>query len=184
MRRGRYYGRSIARGPARRRRISMLPLTLVLLLIVAAGIGVIGYRYWLDRQAGLSPTPPATPGTPSSSETEPPPSNDPWEAARRRGATFRGIGQEPGWAVEIVRGESIHFLFDYGQSSLTATMATGESGARPGATVYEADSPSFQLSVTVEDRPCTDSMSGQEFPNTVTVTFNGNVFNGCGRPLD
>lgn len=192
VRRKGYYTRTIVGRLRPRRRISLPPLAFIVLLLIAVGIGIVGDRAWLDWRRRAAPTAPTTPGTPPSSETGPPSdaqppteptSRDPWEDARRRGITFRGVGQEPGWVVEIVRGESIYFLFDYGQSSVTATMATGESGVSAGTTVYKADSPSFQLSVAVEDRPCVDSMSGQEFPNTVTVTFNGVVFRGCGKPL-
>lgn len=200
VRRSRSYTRDIVGRMRPRRHISLPPLALIVLLLIAAGIGVLGDRVWLDQQRTAAPTEPGPApgtgaggtGTPSSPETgqptdgQPPTqptSRDPWEDARLRGVTFRGVGQEPGWAVEIVRGQSIYFLFDYGQSSVTATMATGESGASAGATVYKADSPTFQLSVAVEDKPCVDSMSGQEYPNTVTVTFNGTAFRGCGRPL-
>mgnify|MGYP003654375749 FL=1 len=38
----------------------------------------------------------------------------PWEDARRRGVDFRGVGNEPGWHVEIQAGRQILFVSGYG----------------------------------------------------------------------
>lgn len=37
-----------------------------------------------------------------------------WEEAKRRGVDFRAVGDEPGWWLEIERGERIEFVTDYG----------------------------------------------------------------------
>ncbi|MGB4337279.1 MAG: hypothetical protein WBK10_01765 [Bacillota bacterium] len=208
FRRDRTYDRIVGRSRPRRR-ISLRPWALVVLLLLAAGAGLVAGTFLAARFPNLlegrgpggsdvskstgrtNPTAPAdradradrVDDTDVADTTDSADPNDPWEAARQRGVDFRGIGQEPGWVVEIVRGESIYFLFDYGQSSITAKVATDQPSARAGATVYQADSPTYQLSVAIEDRPCTDIMSGHEFPNAVTVTFDGKVFHGCGRPL-
>jgi uncharacterized membrane protein len=37
--------------------------------------------------------------------------------------------------------------------------------------------------VLIEGEPCTDSMSGESFRTTVTVTLGGKAYEGCGRAL-
>ena len=47
-------------------------------------------------------------------------------------------------------------------------------------TVFQIDADS---SVLIEGKPCVDSMSGESFQTTVTVTFDGKIYAGCGRAL-
>jgi uncharacterized membrane protein len=124
-----------------------------------------------------SPPAPATPGQPPAGDISP----APWDAARDRGAAWRGIGQEPGWTVEIETGGRIIYEGDYG--------ATRISAADPGpqqqgsATVWQVTTEQGDLRVTFEELPCQDAMSGEEMPFTVTVTVNGQELRGCGRRL-
>ena len=53
-----------------------------------------------------------------------------------------------------------------------------------------ADSDPNQVTVTatrtpiaVEDAPCTDAMSGEAFPRSVTITIGSRTLHGCGRDL-
>jgi uncharacterized membrane protein len=52
-----------------------------------------------------------------------------------------------------------------------------------GVVTYEARTESHTLRVVIEDRACSDAMSGQSFPVAVTVTLDGRAFHGCGRAL-
>jgi uncharacterized membrane protein len=105
----------------------------------------------------------------------------PWIAARERGATFRAIGQEPGWHVEIVPGSVITFVGDYGATTIRAP--TPEPEQQGGRTIWHAATDTHELHIVVEELPCTDIMSGEEFPLTVTVSADGTELNGCGRYL-
>jgi uncharacterized membrane protein len=40
------------------------------------------------------------------------------------------------------------------------------------------------LLVEIEDRACTDVMSGEIYPASVTATLDGRDYSGCGRDLD
>jgi putative lipoprotein len=107
------------------------------------------------------------------------PAKVPWADAARRGALFRGLGQEPGWNVEIERDERIVLVTDYGGARTeVAHAAPVVEGAR---TTYRAADGS--LTVLVERRACADSMSGEAFEAAVTVTLAERVLHGCGRFL-
>lgn len=106
---------------------------------------------------------------------------DPWEAARARGIEYRALGQEPGWYLEIDEGVSMRLVYDYGERD--ATTPAPRPSREDGATVYHAATDAHDLRVVVEERPCSDVMSGLPFPDTVTVTIDGRSYRGCGRDL-
>ncbi|HSJ25687.1 MAG TPA: hypothetical protein VK929_13515 [Longimicrobiales bacterium] len=117
--------------------------------------------------------PPPQPGTPEFSEV-------PWNAARDRGAAWRGLGQEPGWTVEI-HADSIVYVGDYGEHNVT--MPAPEPVRDGSRITWHATTASADLRVVFEELPCTDIMSGQEFHWTVTLTIDGRELRGCGRRL-
>lgn len=107
----------------------------------------------------------------------------PWVDARARGAVFRGFGHEPGWHLEI-HPERIVVVYRYGEGRAVTP--------NPGALVdpeqplrrWQATTEAHELSVAVEDRACTDLMSGDLYPSTVKVTLDGSNYSGCGRDLE
>jgi uncharacterized membrane protein len=107
-----------------------------------------------------------------------------WAEARARGVTFRGVGQEPGWHLELFEGDSMVFVTDYGERRVSAAWPVPRIEAATGRVLLEgraaANGP---LAVGLERRPCHDSMSGQPFEFTVAVTLDGIVHDGCGRQL-
>lgn len=92
---------------------------------------------------------------------------------------FAGIGQEPGWLLEIDSTYTIRFSYDYAQRSVRV-----EAGAptldSAGARVWHVKTDTTDLQVVVTTAPCEDVMSGKPYPSTVTVTLNGQVYRGCG----
>lgn len=105
-----------------------------------------------------------------------------WAAARRRGADFRASGNEPGWYLELSRGDSLHLEYDYGERELTVATPEPAGGTTGGRVRYRAETAEHVLTVTIEDEPCV-AMSGTEFPKTVTVEVDGKSYRGCGRWL-
>ncbi len=101
--------------------------------------------------------------------------DDPDSEARPR-VRFRGVGQEPGWVLEV-RAESLHFAGDYGTSTLSVPRSAVAIDSTAERTVYRAD----RLDAVVEADSCTDVMSGEPFSHTVTVTVDGDTYDGCGR---
>ena len=107
----------------------------------------------------------------------------PWVDARARGALFRGVGQEPGWHVEV-HPERIVMVYQYGQKRAVVPNTGTASDTDQQKRVWQATTEDHELQLTVEDRACTDVMSGEMFPATVTVTLDGRQYMGCGRDLD
>jgi heat shock protein HslJ/membrane-bound inhibitor of C-type lysozyme len=106
-----------------------------------------------------------------------------WAVSRLLGNEFRAVGQEPGWMVEIDPGRRMHVLLDYGEIDLFTSRP--ERVAGPGdSTVYQARTGRGEVVVTILARPCADVMSGEAFPATVRLSFEGRIYDGCGRPLD
>jgi uncharacterized membrane protein len=122
-------------------------------------------------------TPPAPPVVPPSSTPI-----DPWQRAQARGVDFRAVGQEPGWSLEVDYQGSMTLLYDYGERELTA--ASPALTHVSGRSTLELSTESGPVQVTIEDRPCSDAMSGQRFPSTVIVDIGDRRLEGCGRALD
>ena len=106
---------------------------------------------------------------------------DPWREARERGIDFRALGQEPGWYLEIDNEKSMRLLYDYAERQATTPVPAPVSAG--GVTTYEAVTELHRLRVDIEVRPCSDAMSGEAFPSTVTVVIDGRTLHGCGRFL-
>lgn len=140
----------------------MPAVALLSFLVLAAGIAACG-----------SEPPPATEQTPARI--------DPWQNARERGIDFRAVGQEPGWYIEVDHEGSIHLVWDYMERELT--MPAVQPVTAQGRTTYTATSSAQRLTVVIEDRPCSDVMSGAPYPNTVVATIDGRELHGCGQFL-
>ena len=105
----------------------------------------------------------------------------PWDEARARGAAFRGIGNEPGWTVEIIPGDRIVIEADYGERHVTVP----DPGAtiRGEQTVYHAVTEAHDVRLVITHEPCHDVMSGERFEYSVHLTIDGQAYHGCGRRL-
>lgn len=106
------------------------------------------------------------------------PVTDPWEQARDDGVTFRALGQEPFWKLDIVPGRWMYFEL-VGTDPISTPVP--EAQTADGQTVYHAITEAHDLEVEIEPTVCHDSMSGEAFDATVTVTLDGAVYQGCGR---
>jgi uncharacterized lipoprotein YbaY/uncharacterized membrane protein/membrane-bound inhibitor of C-type lysozyme/heat shock protein HslJ len=106
------------------------------------------------------------------------PAKVPWADAARRGVTFRALGNEPSWYVEVL-GDRFVVVTELGANRLELPYA--EPAVAGSSTTYRAAGSA--VSVRVERRPCNDTMSGEAFEATATVTLEDRVLNGCGRFL-
>jgi putative lipoprotein len=109
----------------------------------------------------------------------------PWVDARARGATFRAVGQEPGWNLEI-HPDRIVMVYQYGNRRVVVpNVGLIENADSPDPERrWQATTEAHELQVTVEDRGCTDVMSGETFPARVKVKLDGRDYAGCGQDLD
>ena len=103
-----------------------------------------------------------------------------WHAAKLRGVAFRAIGQEPGWLLEITNGEEILLVTDYGQNRIVFPYIDPQEDKAARKTVFQLNE---STSLLIEGKPCTDSMSGEAFEVTVTITVANKPMKGCGRAL-
>ncbi len=110
------------------------------------------------------------------------PARAPWEDARRRGVDFRSVGNEPGWVLEIQDDKQLLFVGDYGMNRIMIPDPGAQ--AVDGGRVYHAVTEANELIVAIDGQECRDSMSGETFPRSVTVTVNGKMLSGCGMDLD
>jgi uncharacterized lipoprotein YbaY/uncharacterized membrane protein len=104
----------------------------------------------------------------------------PWEQAKARGSAFRGIGTEPGWAVEVGGGATPRLFadLDYGERKVEVTQARKTADGYAGTS---ADG--LNVSLTTKKEPCSDGMSDTEYPASAVLTVAGKTYRGCGRFL-
>jgi len=121
--------------------------------------------------------------TPSYDETDAPEQSTDgvWHAAKLRGVTFRAVGQEPGWLLEITSGESIVLSTNYGENVSHYAYVEPAMYAAEGRTQYVMED--ANLVVEIRGFPCTDVMSGEEFDVSVSVIEAERRLEGCGRTL-
>jgi uncharacterized membrane protein len=119
---------------------------------------------------------------PVETSTTAPRSWDPWEEARNRGVEFRAIGNEPGWFLEIDQEKWMRLLYAYGERM--ATMPVPKPTVDAGVTRYQSSGDGHALDVRIAAGPCSDGMSDQMYPLTVTVSIDGSELRGCGRWLN
>lgn len=104
----------------------------------------------------------------------------PWNEAAARGVAFRAVGNEPGWWVEVDRGEApaLRAVLDYGERKLELAHAQPAGLGFAGET---ADG--TQITLEIEREPCQDGMSGERFEATAQLTVDGDTYRGCGAFL-
>lgn len=102
-----------------------------------------------------------------------------WEHAKLDGVDFRGVGNEPGWHLEIRERRRAVLIADYGELTVEATLPEPSVNTQTLTTHWDAG----ELTIEVSSRTCRDTMSGEQFPAQVVVNWRGRTFRGCGRTL-
>ena len=119
---------------------------------------------------------PAEPSTPATAQASP------WEQARTRGLVFRGIGNEPGWLVEVGAGEkpTLHVQLDYGERKIDVMHAQPLTGATGYA---GTTSDGAEVKLELQRGECSDGMSDQTYPVSAKLSVGDKTYAGCGRFL-
>ena len=102
--------------------------------------------------------------------------------ARARGVAYRGLGNEPGWVIEISPPDTIVLNTSYGQERHAFDGATVTGDMASGAEYRAADG-DVQIAVTVTREPCQDDMAGTAFDHSFVVLFGGRTYRGCGSDM-
>jgi heat shock protein HslJ len=92
-------------------------------------------------------------------------------------APFRATGNEPSWRLDIGSTE-MTLLTNFGQDRLVA--ATPKAQVAGGTTTYVARTSQGELTATIVNHPCVDTMSGMPHPQSVTVVVGDKTLTGCG----
>jgi heat shock protein HslJ len=96
------------------------------------------------------------------------------------GVEFRASGNEPGWTLDVLVDRLV-FAGDYGTRRAITPRPAARTDPTSNETVYRADTEVHRLTVRIRPGPCVDSMSGDRYPFTVAVEFDGTTYRGCGR---
>jgi uncharacterized membrane protein len=106
----------------------------------------------------------------------------PWEQARVRGIAFRGIGNEPGWLVEVGAGDTpaLHAELDYGERKIDIAHVQ----AHPAGAGYKGTTgDGVAVELHLQRGNCSDGMSDQTYPVSTRLTVGDKTYAGCGRFL-
>src|SRR5262245_18003390 len=87
-----------------------------------------------------------------------------WDSAEDE--RFRATGNEPGWRLEI-NGATMTLLADYGNTRIEVPAPQPVTSA--GRRKYTSNYNGKDLTVSIFERRCTDTMSGMQHPNAVVV---------------
>ena len=104
---------------------------------------------------------------------------DVWHAAKLRGVEFRAIGQEPSWLLEIVTGQEVILVTDYGENRQVFPYLQPRQSKKNRRTRFQLEG----VTVELEGKHCVDIMSGEEFTTQVSITLGERILKGCGRAL-
>lgn len=89
---------------------------------------------------------------------------------------FRAQGNEPGWRLDI-EGSQMTLVTQNGERIVAATPSAQRSD---GFTRYATRAEGRELTATIFDQTCKDSMTGMPHPSAVEVVLGGQKLSGCG----
>lgn len=90
---------------------------------------------------------------------------------------FRAAGNEPAWHLEM-DATHVELTTDLGETRITVALTEPElldDGRRYRNLIEDGD-----LTITIRDRPCTDTMTGMPYPRMVQVVLDDLSLDGCG----
>jgi uncharacterized membrane protein len=106
-----------------------------------------------------------------------------WEGAKLRGVSYRAIGQEPPWILEIDRDDGFLLVTRYGEKKQQFPYVEPVTDVAQRASSYTSAANGESITITIHGRQCEDSMSGEEFSSEVKISWREQILHGCGRAL-
>ena len=102
-------------------------------------------------------------------------------AVRKQGAAYWATGNEPGWSIAVIPNKKILFSFNYGENKYEFPCSAAQKGDKEAAE-FTSQIEGHTLVAKFEDIRCTDDADIMH-SMTVTVTFDGKTYKGCGQSL-
>lgn len=100
---------------------------------------------------------------------------------KAKGIDFFAGGNEPFWFLEIISEKSLTFnLMDAKPIVVTDLITTYHNGI----TIIKSKSKKPAIETIIYNTQCVNDMSGAVSSNYVEVNVNGQLYKGCGRPLN
>lgn len=115
-------------------------------------------------------------GTPTPGET----STLPRSKANAAGS-FRVSGNEPFWNVRIGASGLMYTTPDYPKGIAFPSTAPEALGTTRRWVALTPPPDAHTLEVTLEEKPCQDTMADKTWSHTATVVFDGSRLAGCGE---
>jgi uncharacterized membrane protein len=106
-----------------------------------------------------------------------------WEDAKLRGVSYRALGQEPPWVLEVDSGNGFLLMTGYGEEKQQFPYVEPVTDSAQRTSSYTSEANGEGITITIQGRDCRDSMSGEAFSSQVTISWREQSLRGCGRPL-
>jgi uncharacterized membrane protein len=106
-----------------------------------------------------------------------------WEGAKLRGVSYRAIGQEPPWVLEIDRENGFLLVTGYGGEKQQFPYVEAVTDSSQRTSIYSSEANGEGITIAIQGRDCRDSMSGEAFSSQVAISWREQRLRGCGRAL-
>ena len=106
-----------------------------------------------------------------------------WEGAKLRGVSYRAIGQEPPWLLEVDSGNGFLLVTGYGEKKQQFPYVEPVTNLTQRTSSYTSEANGDGITITIKGRDCRDSMSGEVFSSRVEINWREQTLRGCGRAL-
>lgn len=171
-------GSSIVRGAAAGALVVFFSFLSAVSLSACGGAGERGAE---DSASAMAPAPSVVDsataaGTPTSGETSALPQSRPDAAG-----SFKLAGNEPFWSVRIGASGLTYTTPDYPKGIAFPSTAPEAAGTTLRWVALTPPPEAHTLEVTLDAKPCQDTMADKTWSHTATVVFDGTRLSGCGE---
>jgi uncharacterized membrane protein len=106
-----------------------------------------------------------------------------WEGAKLRGVSYRALGQEPPWLLEIDRENGFLLVTRYGEERQQFPYVEPVTDRAQRSSSYASQANGEGVTITIKGVDCRDSMSGEVFSSQVEINWREQTLRGCGKAL-
>jgi uncharacterized membrane protein len=104
------------------------------------------------------------------------------EAKKDEKVIFKAQGTEPGWIAEF-SAYKLRLIVDYGKDSLIVDDSFEKVNDDSGFTYIKTSADNKSLTVSIQNKPCIESGSGDKAERTVIIKYNMVIYKGCGNSI-